>query len=264
MENKIGQDFKSIQPDFTNVAPNNTFEGAVYSGGGGLFASDRRANNVGDIITVTLEENITAANSGNETFTKSDSYEFDLPEALFGPSSLIGKLLFPGGVIEDRLKGGTTQKFTGTGTAGQNNSMNGPKVSFIVSAILSAWEKSAWCKFRTILSFSRKVFSTSLSTVAPPGILPTVGVPWIVLEPSAPSIPRPPTTRLPWAIPYTSPSAPLSAGAIIGLGILVLVAFFATQKLKKIPVSKIFSSSKWLFTILASYFLYYGIHELIE
>ena len=29
MENKIGQDFKSIQPDFTNVAPNNTFEGAV-------------------------------------------------------------------------------------------------------------------------------------------------------------------------------------------------------------------------------------------
>lgn len=56
----------------------------------------------------------------------------------------------------------------------------------------------------------------------------------------------------------------LSAGAIIGLGILVLVAFFATQKLKKIPVSKIFSSSKWLFTILASYFLYYGIHELIE
>ena len=26
MQNKIGQDFKSIQPDFTNVAPNNTFE----------------------------------------------------------------------------------------------------------------------------------------------------------------------------------------------------------------------------------------------
>ena len=82
MESKIGEDFKSIQPDFTNIAPNTTFEGAVYSGGGGLFASDRRANNVGDIITVTLEENITAANSGNE-------------------------------------------KFTGTCTAGQNNSMNG-------------------------------------------------------------------------------------------------------------------------------------------
>ena len=33
MESKIGEDFKSIQPDFTNIAPNNTFEGAVYSGG---------------------------------------------------------------------------------------------------------------------------------------------------------------------------------------------------------------------------------------
>ena len=32
MESKIGEDFKSIQPDFTNIAPNNTFEGAVYSG----------------------------------------------------------------------------------------------------------------------------------------------------------------------------------------------------------------------------------------
>ena len=123
MESKIGEDFKSIQPDFTNIAPNNTFEGAVYSGGGGLFASDRRANNVGDIITVTLEENITAANSGNETFTKSDSYGFGGYTTIL--PCLIGKLLFPGGVVEDNLKGGTTQKFTGTGTAGQNNSMNG-------------------------------------------------------------------------------------------------------------------------------------------
>ena len=37
MENKIGQDFKSIQPDFTNIAPNNTFEGAVYSVGWWTF-----------------------------------------------------------------------------------------------------------------------------------------------------------------------------------------------------------------------------------
>ena len=31
MEDKIGQDFKSIQPDFTNIEPINTFEGAVYT-----------------------------------------------------------------------------------------------------------------------------------------------------------------------------------------------------------------------------------------
>ena len=68
MENKIGEEFKSIQPNYTNVMTENvSLEGAVYDGGGGLFASDRRANNVGDIITVTLEESMTAANSGTET-----------------------------------------------------------------------------------------------------------------------------------------------------------------------------------------------------
>ena len=126
MEEKIGKEFKSIQPDFTNIQPASyTTAGAVYNGQGGLFASDRRANNVGDIITITLEENMSAANSGSETLSKSDEYSFDLPEALFGPSSLIGKFFFPGGVKEDNLKGGTTQKFTGTGTAAQANSLTG-------------------------------------------------------------------------------------------------------------------------------------------
>ncbi len=126
MENKIGEDFKSIQPDFTNFEiANSSTEGAVYDGGGGLFASDRRANAVGDIITITLEESMTAANSGSESTSKSDSYAFDLPEALFGPSSIIGKLLFKDGVKEQNLQGGTTQSFSGTGTAAQANSISG-------------------------------------------------------------------------------------------------------------------------------------------
>ena len=126
MQNKIGEEFKSIQPDFTNIEfTNSSTEGAVYDGGGGLFASDRRANNVGDIITITLEESMSAANSGSETTSKSDSYTFDLPEALFGPSSLIGKLFFPGGVKEDNLRAGTTQAFTGSGTAAQANTLTG-------------------------------------------------------------------------------------------------------------------------------------------
>tara|TARA_B100000886_G_C20371144_1_gene469613 strand:+ start:334 stop:1026 length:693 start_codon:yes stop_codon:yes gene_type:complete len=126
MEDKIGEQFKSIQPDFTNIQPNNSSTaGAVYNGSGGLFASDRRANNLGDIITVTLEESMSAANSGSETLSKSDSYTFDLPEALFGPSSLLGKFFFPGGVKQDNLTGGTTQAFTGTGTAAQANSLTG-------------------------------------------------------------------------------------------------------------------------------------------
>lgn len=125
MENKIGQEFKSIQPDFTNITIKEPSEGTVYNGGGGLFASDRRANSVGDIITITLAESLTAANSGSETLSKSDSYVFDLPEALFGPSSLLGKFFFKDGVKEDNLRAGTTQSFTGSGTAAQANSLTG-------------------------------------------------------------------------------------------------------------------------------------------
>lgn len=125
MENKIGQEFKSIQPDFTNIPLKEPSEGTVYNGGGGLFASDRRANNVGDIITITLQESLTAANSGSETLSKSDSYVFDLPEAIFGPSSFLGKFFFKDGVKEGNLQGGTTQSFTGSGTAAQANSLSG-------------------------------------------------------------------------------------------------------------------------------------------
>ena len=124
-QDKIGQEFKSIQPDFTNVQVKKTSAGAVYNGGGGLFASDRRANNVGDIITITLEESLNASNSGSETLSKTDAYAFDLPEALFGPSSLLGKLFFNGGVKENNLAGGTTQSFTGSGTAAQANTLTG-------------------------------------------------------------------------------------------------------------------------------------------
>ena len=124
-QDKIGQEFKSIQPDFTNIEVKKTSAGAVYNGGGGLFASDRRANNVGDIITITLEESLNASNSGSETLSKTDAYTFDLPEALFGPSSLLGKLFFNGGIKENNLAGGTTQSFTGTGTAAQANTLTG-------------------------------------------------------------------------------------------------------------------------------------------
>jgi len=124
-QDKIGQEFKSIQPDFTNIEVKKTSAGAVYNGGGGLFASDRRANNVGDIITITLEESLNASNSGSETLSKTDAYTFDLPEALFGPSSLLGKLFFNGGIKENNLAGGTTQSFTGSGTAAQANTLTG-------------------------------------------------------------------------------------------------------------------------------------------
>ena len=58
--------------------------------------------------------------------------------------------------------------------------------------------------------------------------------------------------------------ANIGIGAILGLGALLIVGILASKQIRKIPVAQIFKTSRWIFTILAIYFLYYGIHELLE
>lgn len=58
--------------------------------------------------------------------------------------------------------------------------------------------------------------------------------------------------------------ADIGFGAVIGLGLLGLVGIVIAKRLKRIPVAQIFKTSRWLFTLMAVYFLYYGIHELLE
>ena len=71
--NATHNEFKSIQPDYTNIETKTSLEGTIYEGSGGLFASDRRANNLGDIITITLDETITANNNGSGTLNNPPS-----------------------------------------------------------------------------------------------------------------------------------------------------------------------------------------------
>ena len=56
----------------------------------------------------------------------------------------------------------------------------------------------------------------------------------------------------------------ISMGAVFGLGALLIVGVLASKQIRKIPIAKIFKASRWIFTVLAVYFLYYGIHELLE
>jgi high-affinity iron transporter len=56
----------------------------------------------------------------------------------------------------------------------------------------------------------------------------------------------------------------IGVGALIGLSALIVVGYAAAAQIKRIPVAQIFRTSRWLFTALAVYFLYYGIHELLE
>jgi len=56
----------------------------------------------------------------------------------------------------------------------------------------------------------------------------------------------------------------IGLGILVGLVILVIAIKAANYQIKKLPVRKIFFYSRWLFSILAVYFLYTGIHELLE
>ncbi len=56
----------------------------------------------------------------------------------------------------------------------------------------------------------------------------------------------------------------IGLGILVGLVILVIAVKVANYQIKKLPVKQIFLYSRWLFTILAVYFLYSGIHELME
>ena len=53
-------------------------------------------------------------------------------------------------------------------------------------------------------------------------------------------------------------------GCLVGLVILVIVGLISHNQIKKLPVRQIFKTSRWIFSVLAVYFLYTGIHEIVE
>ena len=80
MENKKAEDFVPIHQEISFDEKNDTINGSIYDEkSSGFFASDRRANNVGDILTVTLNESLSASKSTTNTTTKADTFGVTLP-----------------------------------------------------------------------------------------------------------------------------------------------------------------------------------------
>ncbi|MEM8576951.1 MAG: flagellar basal body L-ring protein FlgH [Pseudomonadota bacterium] len=96
--------------------------GAIYSASApGLFAADRRARAVGDILTVDFRERFSARKSQGTATSRSDSFVINPPE------------FFPIG--SEDLNGSTTRDFSGDGSASQSNSFTG-RVSVSVTRVL--------------------------------------------------------------------------------------------------------------------------------
>lgn len=98
--------------------------GGIYSASAkGLFAADRRAAKVGDILTVDFSERFAASKSQAAGSSKSDSFAVTVPK------------VFSSGLNDSLLSGGTSQSFAGKGSASQSNSLTG-RVSVSVVRVL--------------------------------------------------------------------------------------------------------------------------------
>lgn len=118
VETLAADEFKPIHQMAQQDAPTAIPTGAIFQPGkGGLFAVDRRARMVGDILTVSLSESFSATKAQTATSSKSDSFDVTLPIGL--PNMLTG------GFAAGDLTSGTARSFSGTGAAAQSNSLNG-------------------------------------------------------------------------------------------------------------------------------------------
>lgn len=118
IENQASYAFEPIYPTAHLTQPVATPTGGIFTPAkGGLFATDRRARAVGDILTVNLQETFEATKSQAASSTKTDNFNVTMPVGL--PNVLTG------GFGPSSLTSGTARNFAGNGNAAQSNSLTG-------------------------------------------------------------------------------------------------------------------------------------------
>ena len=112
---------ESFQMNYDEVVPVREAapDGAIYSrANAGFFLGDRRAQRVGDLLTVKLDEKMNATKTDDSKLDRTGSLGVNLPKSLFGasPLALAAKAGDPNSLS-------TTSTFTGSGNANQSNSV---------------------------------------------------------------------------------------------------------------------------------------------
>ena len=141
VENKIAEDFTPIHEEISFEEKDSTIDGAIYhEKSSGFFASDRRAKNIGDILTVTLNESLSASKSTTNTTSKADTFGVTLPPIFSNGAAtksvanqFDNKLgIGNGGVDSTDFAAGANQSFSGAGTAAQSNTLSGSMTVTVV------------------------------------------------------------------------------------------------------------------------------------
>jgi flagellar L-ring protein FlgH len=114
VEEQNSIEYQPVHSLALSPTPTRFASGAIYnSAQAGLFATDRRASRVGDILTVSFAESFQATKSQNAANGKTTGYDVNMP-------NILGL-----GALEPALSTGVNQSFSGTGSAAQSNSLTG-------------------------------------------------------------------------------------------------------------------------------------------
>ena len=124
LEERASMDFEPIMPSISK-SPKKDKYGSIYSNSQqGLFATDRRASKVGDLLTVALSENFSASKSQSAKSAKNGTTSFDFPRITTADAD---DTLF-----DSKL----AKSFDGSGSADQTNSLRG-EISVTVTKVFS-------------------------------------------------------------------------------------------------------------------------------
>ena len=124
LENRASVDFEPPMPPNAISGKTDKY-GSIYSNSKqGLFATDRRASKVGDILTVALSENFSASKSQSAKSAKKGAMKFDFPNVMTA------------GADDGLFDSSSDLSFDGSGSAGQNNSLRG-ELSVTVTKVFS-------------------------------------------------------------------------------------------------------------------------------
>lgn len=125
-EAKISENF---QMNYDEVVPvrESIADGAIYSrANAGFFLGDRRAQRVGDLLTVTIKETMKAEKNDTSNIDRNGKLSISaLPSFLFGANAA---------PLAKGLSSSTTSHYDGTGSASQDNNIEF-KLSVVVTRV---------------------------------------------------------------------------------------------------------------------------------
>ena len=121
-EDVRGINFEPMYPEDMQLVETTNSSGTIFNASqGNLFSMETKAQMVGDIITVAFSESFQATKSQNAATSRTMDSSVTLPTAL----SLVLPDRFTPAEVSARLAASSANKFAGSGTSAQSNSLTG-------------------------------------------------------------------------------------------------------------------------------------------